>query len=276
MNKSEELIQKASKQEMSPVEKMIENAMPGLEKLMNGDGNAAARFARIITTDMRMNPELAQCTPLSILGAVFTSAELNLEPVAGRAYLLPFNNKKKIGQEWKSVKECQFILGYRGIVELFYRHQSSESLSWGVVHEADTFDFEKGSNAFVKHKEALKDRGEKVAFWVGAYVNSRFLFEVMSYEKCIEHGKQHSKTYNKSKKEFYSSSPWVKSEDSMCLKTCLIQLSKTLPLSVEVQKAIQSDESTRYIEPMDIQSGKVVEVLAEPDQTNWEGDKDDN
>lgn len=274
MNKSTELLEKANATELVSVPVMIEKAIPELAKMLDDD-QAAKRFARIITNDCRQNPELFDCTPLSFMGAMFTAAELKLEPVAGRAYLLPFSNSRKVGNEWKKVKEVQLIIGYKGLVELFYRHASSESISWGVVHKNDEFDYGSGSEAFVRHKKALSDRGEKIAYWVGAYVNGRFLFEVKSYADCIAHGEQHSKTFNKRDGKFYAKSPWVTSEDSMCLKTCLIQLSKTLPLSVEMQKAINADETSRHIHPDDMASGKLLNALEAPDQTNWQQEVED-
>jgi len=267
MNQSEQLIQKSQQTELMPIEKLIESSIPNLAKMLDDD-KAAQRFARIITTDIRLNPELAQCTPLSFMGAMFTAAELKLEPVAGCAYLLPFWNSKKVGNEWKKIREVQFVLGYKGIVQLFYRHASAVALTWGVVHENDKFDFQNGTDAYLNHTRALGDRGDKVAYWVMAKLqNGGMLFEVMTYDECLAHGRQHSKTWDKKGEKFYASSPWVKSEDSMCKKTVLIQLSKTLPLSVEVQKAIQADESTRYVSPADV--GKIGTVIDLPDQTDW-------
>lgn len=282
MNKSTELLEKANATEMVSVPDMIEKSIPELQKML-GDEVAAIRFARIIATECRKTPKLYNCTPLSFMGAVFTAASLKLEPIAGRAYLLPFNNSKKVNNKWTKVMEVQFILGYKGILDLFYRHASSQSLTWGIVHENDEFDYEDGSAAFVRHKKKLGARGEKIAYWVGAYVNDRFLFEVKSYDDCIAHGEKHSKTYYDGK--FNANSPWLTSEDSMCLKTVLIQLSKTLPMSVEMQQAIQADESSRYIHPDDMKSGKILTPLEAPDETNWqeeveaellEGSKNDN
>jgi recombinational DNA repair protein RecT len=53
----------------------------------------------------------------------------------------------------------------------------------------------------------------------------------------------------------------------MCKKTVLIQLSKLLPLSVEIQRAIQVDETSRSY-----RSG-INDALDLPDTTDW---KDDN
>lgn len=274
MTQAEQLVKKSEGMELISVPDLIENSIPELTKMLDNDPNAAMRFARIISTDCRLNPDLLECTPLSMMGALFTAAELKLEPVAGRAYLLPFWNSYKDKQgNWKKIREVQFVLGYKGIADLFYRHAKAIALSWATVHENDTFEFEKGTDSCLRHKRTLGERGKKVAYWVMAKMNGGCEFEVMTFDECIDHGKKHSKTYNSKERMFNKSSPWVKSVDSMCLKTVLIQLSKTLPLSVEVQKAIQADESTRYVDPKDI--GKIGNVIDLPDQTNWEDDGKD-
>ena len=234
------------------------------------------RIVRIALTCIRTTPELAKCTPESFLGALFTSAQLGLEPIAGRAYLIPFNNKKKnpATGKWDTVKEVQFITGYKGLADLFYRHEKSVQLEWGQVHRNDTFDYEMGTNAYIKHKPAFTDRGDVVAYYVIATLsNGGKVFQVMSTEECLEHGKQHSKTWITSEwkngqkvncdPHWADSSPWKTSQDSMCLKTVLIQLSKLLPLSVELQRAISNDETSR-----NFRKG-VDDILDIPDSTNW-------
>ena len=100
MNQSEQLLQKAEATELVSVPDLIQNSIPELAKMLGNSDEAAIRFARIITTNMRMNPKLANCTPLSLMGAIFTAAELKLEPVAGQAYILPFNNSKNVNGQW--------------------------------------------------------------------------------------------------------------------------------------------------------------------------------
>ena len=64
------------------------------------------RLARIVTTEIRRNPKLMQCTRESLLGALMLSAQLGLEPgPLGHVYYIPYNNKKQ------GVTECQFLLG---------------------------------------------------------------------------------------------------------------------------------------------------------------------
>ena len=223
------------------------------------------RLVRIALTCIRLNPELAQCTPASFLGALFTAAQIGLEPVAGRAYILPFNNKRKIGNEWRTFKEAQFMIGYRGLTDLFFRNEKAVQLSWGVVYSNDEFDFEYGTKEFLRHRPAKTNKGDVVGYYViGKLQGGGTPFQYMPKIDCLEHGKKHSKTYDKKENKFHESSPWVKDVDAMCLKTVLIQLSKLLPCSMELQRAIATDETAR-----EYRSGGITDMLDISDKTNW-------
>lgn len=233
------------------------------------DHLSAERLARIALTCVRMNPDLTKCTPESFMGALFTSAQLGVEPVAGRAYILPFNNSRKQADgTWKSIKEAQFVMGYKGLADLFYRHEKAVQLDWGAVHEGDNFQYEYGTTSFLKHVPALKNRGPVIAYYVVASLQGGGKpFMVMSVEDCISHGKKHSKTFDSKTGEFYKSSPWATSPDSMCLKTVLVQLAKILPLSVQLQRAIAADETSR-----EFRQG-IDDALDLPDTTTWDDQK---
>lgn len=226
------------------------------------------RVVRIALTCIRLVPDLAKCTPASFLGALFTAAQLGVEPIAGRAYLLPFNNnRKKPDGTWHTVKECQFILGYKGVSDLFYRHEKTINLAWGVVKEKDIFDMEQGTSAFLRHNvdPKLSDRGATLGYWAMAkLVNGGSPFHYMTRQECLDHGKKHSKTYDKKKNQWFDNSPWVKDEEAMCLKTVLTQGAKIWPISVELQRALDNDESAR-----DIRRG-IDNVLDIPSQVNWD------
>ena len=246
------------------VETMVRKAMNTLSEALPAHMNAE-RLVRIALTTLRTNPKLYECDPNSFLGALFQSAQLGLEPnVEGQAYIIPFNNRRKIGNDWKTIKEAQFQIGYKGYVELFYRHKNAVSLSFNKVCEGDDFDFEYGTDAYLKHKPAW-DSTDVVAYYAVAKLsNGGSIFKVMSQEECIQHGKQHSKCYDKKKEEFYANTPWATDPDAMCLKTVLIQLMKLLPKSFELQRAIASDETIKMVGP---QTKNMFEVK---DETNWE------
>src|SRR6266481_4439279 len=86
---------------------LIEDSAKELARALPAHLNAE-RLTRIALTCIRLNPELSRCTPESFLGALFTAAQLGVEPVAGRAYLIPFfNSKKQPDGSWRKVLECQ-------------------------------------------------------------------------------------------------------------------------------------------------------------------------
>jgi recombination protein RecT len=241
------------------------------------------RITRIAVTEIRKNPKLALCTQESFLGALFTSAQTGLELVAGRAYIIPFqNSRKKADGSWHKVYEAQFVIGYKGLADLFYRHEKAVQLDWGVVRIDDEFDYEYGSSAFLKHKPKLGNVAAPIAYWVQAVLaNGGKTFRVMGAEECMAHGREHSKTWvskewSEEKRRmvdcephFAKDSPWFKEPESMCLKTVLIQLAKLLPLSVELQRAINVDESSR-----DFRDALRVGLDA-PSTTAWTAPPDD-
>lgn len=240
------------------------------------------RFVRIAVTSTRLNPKLAECTQISVLAALFQAAQLGLEPnTEGQAYLIPYNNSKQIvdpdtgRKKWVKRYECQFQIGYKGYIELFYRHGAALTLDMHTVYENDIFEYSYGTNPYLKHCPVLKDRGEPVAYYAVATLrNGGSIFKVMSKDECVKHGKTHSKCYitrewdDRSKTyvpvtpHFEASSPWAKDLNAMCKKTVLIQLAKLLPKSVELQKALAMDNTTKSVIQAD--------MFAIPDETNWD------
>lgn len=184
------------------------------------------RFARMATTAVTQTPALATCTPQSFIGAMLTAAQLGLEPNTplGQAYLIPYGNN------------CQFQLGYRGLIELAHRSGDIKSIEAHVVYANDEFDFEFGLNPRLKHKPAKKDRGDAV--WVYAVYHTKddgFGFEVMSVEDINKHRAKYSKA---------KSSPWDTAWEEMAKKTVIKKVLKFAPLKTEFVRAMVSDETT--------------------------------
>ncbi len=247
------------------IQQLIEESAKELARALP-EHMSSERLVRIALTCIRQVPDLAKCTQESFLGALFTAAQLGVEPLAGRAWLLPFNNsRKKPDGTWHSVKEAQFILGYRGLVDLFYRHDKAVSLSWGVVRSTDIFEVELGTNAYLKH--IPRDPQQPViGYWVMANLaNAGKPFHYMTREECLEHGRKHSKTFNKKTGEWFDSSPWVKDEEAMCLKTVLTQGAKIWPISIELQRALETDETSRSLV-----AGGIDSPLDIPSEVNWD------
>ena len=194
------------------------------------------RFTRIVLSALSSTPELNNCSRESFLGAMMTSAQLGLEPNTpmGQAYLIPYRNNRK------GVTECQFQLGYKGLIDLAYR-SGVKSIQVHEVYENDVFDFEYGLQPELKHKPALTDRGNVIAYYaVFETAEGGAGFEIMSREDILKHAKQYSKSFG--------SGPWKTDFDAMAKKTVLKRVLKYAPLRTDFVRAVESDESVREID----------------------------
>ena len=185
----------------------------------------AERFARIVLTQIRTTPKLLECDQQSLLAAIMLSAQLGLEPgPLGHAYIVPYG------------REATFIIGYKGYLDLMWRSGKLLSLAVHEVCENDEFDFEYGLEERLRHKPALKNRGEVIGYYlVARYKDGGHCVYWMSRED-IEKVRQRSKAAN--------SGPWVTDYDAMARKTVVRQAARWMPLSIEVQRAMAFDETS--------------------------------
>ncbi len=187
------------------------------------------RMVRIAWTAIRSSPRLLECEQLSILGGVMEAAQLGLEldGVLGHAYLVPYRNKGR--------PQAQFQIGYRGMILLATRG-GAQSVSAEVVRGGDDFDFEQGTNAFLRHKRKLGDRGDALAVWASVKLASGGTdFRVLDLDD-IERARKSSKGRDG------DDSPWTKFWDEMARKTAVRSLLKYQPLAPEVVRAVVRDE----------------------------------
>lgn len=213
------------------------------------------RLLRIATTSIRTNPKLKVCTPESLLGAVMQCAQLGLEPsVLGHAYLIPYKNK--------GVDEAQFQIGYKGLIELARRTGQISSIMAHAVHENDEFEYEYGIDEKLRHVPADGDRGAVTRYYAYAkFKDGGYSFMVMSKRDIEIHRDKFSKAKN--------FGPWVDHFDEMAKKTVLKALMKYMPISVEFQKAVDQDGTTKHFTP-DIQD--MSEAI---DVTDWDAEQGD-
>lgn len=186
------------------------------------------RFARMVLTAMSNTPQLASCTPKSFLGAMMQAAQLGLEPNTplGEAYLIPFRNHGTL--------ECQFQVGYKGMISL--AHRSGLYVQAHEVHENDDFEVEYGLDPKLLHKPVFKNRGTVVAYYgVWKDKEGNFGFEVMSREDVEAHARKYSQSYGK------GFSPWKTNFDEMAKKTVIKKALKYAPLTTEFVRGVTAD-----------------------------------
>lgn len=220
------------------------NALSSLRSMVNSKGMEAQlraalpsvitpeRFIRLTLSAISTTPELANCSQSSFFGAMFQAAQLGLEPntPTGQAYLIPFGGK------------VQFVLGYRGYIQLAYRSGDITDISAHVVYENDKFDYELGLAPKLSHKPALGKRGEAIAVYAVYHTRSGgYGMEVMSMEEIADFAKKKSKSFNKG--------PWQTDREEMAKKTVVKRLLKYAPISSEFVRAVSADETVKDFDP---------------------------
>ena len=216
------------------------------------------RFTRITLSALSTTPKLAECSPKSFLGAMMTAAQLGVEPNTplGQAYLIPYRNKGNL--------ECQFQLGYKGLIDLAYRSGEVKTIQAHTVHENDEFDYELGLEPKLHHVPAKKDRGAPAYFYAVFHTkDGGYGFEVMSYEDVEAHARKYSKAYN--------NGPWQTNFEEMAKKTVLKRVLKYAPMKTDFVRALSADETIKetispdmYEEPevvieVDADTGEILE-----------------
>ncbi len=208
------------------------------------------RFTRMVLSAISTTPKLSSCTPQSFLGAMMQAAQLGVEPNTplGQAYLIPYVNK--------GVLECQFQLGYKGMIDLAYRSKQVRDIQAHEVYENDEFEYELGLEAKLRHKPAMKNRGAVVAYYAVFHtVDGGFGFEVMSVSDVTAHAKKYSQSFTS------KYSPWTRNFDEMAKKTVLKKCLKYAPLKTEFARGIASDGT--------IKSTIGADMLDAPDETDY-------
>lgn len=226
----------ANKPKGATIQDMIKRMSTEIEKALPSV-ITPERFTRITLSALSTNPMLNQCTPKSFLGAMMTSAQLGMEPNTplGQAYLIPRKNGKT--GEW----DCQFQLGYKGLIDMAHRSGEIRDIQAHVVHKNDEFVYELGLEPKLVHKPAASDRGDPTHFYAVYHTkNGGYGFEVMSVADVRNHAMKYSDSM---KRGTYS--PWTTSFEEMALKTVLKKALKYAPMSTEYVRASLQDETIK-------------------------------
>lgn len=210
------------------------------------------RFTRMALSAINNTPKLAECTPISFLAALMNAAQLGLEPNTplGQAYLIPFQNK--------GILECQFQLGYKGLINLAYRNEQLQTIQAQCVYANDEFEYELGLNSKLFHKPALGERGEMVAVYaLFKLQNGGYGFEVMSKQDVDSYAQKYSKAINS------SFSPWKSAYTEMAMKTVIKRVLRYAPLKTDFLRAVATDETIKdqfSVDMTEIHGNEIIDV----------------
>ena len=256
----------------------------GYKNLINntlGDPDRAKRFIASITSAVAVNPLLQDCDAGTILAGALLGESLNLSPSPqlGQYYLVPFECRVKgpdgkplwvqdengepvkgPNGKWVPVteKRAQFVLGYKGYVQLALRSGHYSDLDVTEIKEGEYLgkDPATGKPRF----KFIEDDNERDALPVTGYMA---FFEYLngfrkvlywSKQKMMNHADTYSPAYSAAihkkilageipdRDMWKYSSFWYKNFDDMAKKTMLRQLiSRWGVMSTELQQAFVQD-----------------------------------
>lgn len=259
-------------------------ATPSYQNLIKntlGDAERAKRFVATITSAVAVNPVLQECDAGSILAGALLGESLNLSPSPqlGQFYLVPFDVAKK-GKDGKTLKDengnvlkakkAQFVLGYKGYIQLalrtgYYKHLNVIAIKEGEFVRYNPFTEELMCNWIEddEQREATPTIGYAAMF---EYLNGYQKVLYWSKDKMLLHADKYSPAFSADvyakilngeiadKDMWKYSSFWYKDFDDMAKKTMLRQLiSKWGVMSTELQSAFDKDFS-----PVEIKDGEFI------------------
>ena len=207
------------------------------------------RLLRVFMGAVNKNPALLDCTRESIVISCMQCAQLGLEPILGRAWLVPYNNKKNINGKWVTVAECQMQPGYQGLIDLARRSNTISDVYGLNVYDNDDFDLSFGTDRKIHHKPWYMSKGiDGPGQVIGAYVvwllKDGTKHPEFMHISDIHKRRDVSKAYQSAMKHKKTDTPWLQWPEDMNLKTVIKHSSKMVPASIEFLEAVEVDNAS--------------------------------
>lgn len=278
-------------QESNQAPQQVDSSKLGFKSLMNTP-SMKKRFAEVLSdrseqfmsslmTLVSGDDYLSKAEPMTIIASAMKAAtmELPIDKNLGYAYIVPFNRKEKVGNKWVTHNEAQFIIGYKGYIQLAQRSGQYKALNAIAVYEGQIDGWNPLTEEF-EFNYAGKE-SDNVIGYVGFFelLNGFKKTVYWTKQEIEEHRISNAKGFDKSK----LTGAWKDNYDQMAIKTVLRNmLAKWGILSVEMQSAVASDEKVfRYddddnlieetalgdIQPIEQERKEVEEVpIEQPEQ----------
>ncbi len=189
-------------------------------------GERSTAFITSVLQIVNSNSYLQNASPQSIFNAACVAATLNL-PInnnLGFAYIVPYG------------KDAQFQMGYRGFIQLAQRSGQFKTISASPIYDGQLVE----ENPLTGFEFDFQVSKSGIPIGYAAYFKLLNGFEktlYMTTDELKQHGLKFSQTFKR------GSGLWKDDFESMALKTVLkLLLSKFAPLSVDMQKAVITDQ----------------------------------
>lgn len=217
---------KAGKTVSGMLEDRRDRITSALGKYMDAD-----HFIETAVIQTQKEPKLLTCTPSSLMGAVMQAAQLRLEfGQLGLAYLVPRRIKQSL--------QAQFMVGYRGYIDLARRSGEVKDIVALPVYEKDAFRRWRDENGeHLLHEPHLgNDRGEIVRYYGHCILKGGGqVIQVMELSDIAAR-----RAFSDSASSNFS--PWNTNPEAMALKSCILKMKPWLPLTVSDAQGLAADE----------------------------------
>lgn len=260
------------------------------------DPDRQKRFVASITSAVANTPTLQTCEPGSILAGALLGEGLNLSPSPqlGQYYLVPFKckAKDKNGNQLKDQygnelyeNKAQFVLGYKGYIQLAMRSGQYRKINVMVIKKGEIEDFDPFEEEFIGRRTlSYQERATAPTVGYAAYFEYLNGFRKTIYwtkEQMMAHADKFSPAFSAealrrieagqvAERDMWKySSFWYKDFDGMAKKTMLRQLiSKWGIMSTEMQSAVISDDKITMSDPTNKDEPIItVDADAAPEET---------
>ena len=209
-----------------------------------GSEKKAASFVSSVISVANGNNMLRNCNPMTVLGSAMVAATLDLPvvPTLGLAYIVPYKG------------QCQFQLGYKGLIELAERSGQFKNIIDEVVYEGQLVRKNKFTGEY-EFDEDAKTSDKVIGYMARMDLINGFSKTIFWTKEEVEaHATKFSQAFRAKR-----GTPWVSDFDAMARKTVLKALfAKYAPKSVAIQNAIKFDQAV--VKPNDSLTDEDVQI----------------
>lgn len=253
----------ASKPKFSTVIKS--NTYQNLIKQTLGNPKKAERYTAAIMSAVATNPQLQNCETKTILSGSLLAESLNLahSPQLGQYYLVPFKVKAKNGIP--EHYDAQFILGYKGYIQLAIRSGNYKKINVMEIKDGELVSYDPFNEEIVLQPIQDVDEREQTEtigyYAMFEYINGFKKVIYWSKKQMLQHADKYSPAFSQSAYEklqngeipnnemWKYSSFWYKDFDGMAKKTLIRQLiGKWGVMSAEMTQAMELDNNSLNVE----------------------------
>lgn len=207
------------------------------------DRNKASRFVTSLITLCSLNPELASCDRATLVSAALNAETLGLplNNQMGFGYVLPYKDNKL------NRVVAQFQVGWKGLIQLMIRSGQMKKIHVIEVRQGELVKFNPILNDFEFSyilDEKVRNKAPVIGYYCFFETTNGYVQELYwTKEQMDNHAETFSPGYANDLKKGTRYTFWSKNFDGMAKKTMLKQISKFAPMSVDLIRAIETDQA---------------------------------